>query len=46
MQASVVNGGANRRILGIERDNDAEHARKAVDRHLVRARWMDKIGYR
>ena len=38
--------GANQRILGIEPDNDLEHSRKAVDSKLVRARWMDKVGYR
>lgn len=43
MRASVVNGAANRGNLGIEPEEDLEHARKVVDSRLVRARWMDKV---
>ena len=35
-----------RRILGIDPDNEPERARKAVDSHLARARWMTEVGYR
>ena len=35
-----------RRILGIDPANEPERARKAVESHLARARWMTEVGYR
>lgn len=35
-----------RRILGIEPSKEPERARKVVDSHLARARWMSRVGYR
>ena len=35
-----------RTILGIDPAREPERARKAVDSHLARARWMTKVGYR
>ena len=35
-----------RRILGIDPDAEPERARKAVESHLARARWMGEVGYR
>ena len=35
-----------RRILGIDPAAEPERARKAVESHLARARWMSKVGYR
>ncbi len=35
-----------RTILGIDPAGEPERARKAVDSHLARARWMTKVGYR
>ena len=35
-----------RLILGIDPANEPERARKAVESHLARARWMTEVGYR
>ncbi len=35
-----------RLILGIDPDSEPERARKAVESHLARARWMTEVGYR
>ena len=35
-----------RRVLGIDPGAEPERARKAVDSHLARARWMGEVGYR
>ena len=34
-----------RTILGIDPAREPERARKAVDSHLARTRWMTKVGY-
>ena len=33
-------------ILGIDPAKEPERARKAVESHLARARWMTEVGYR
>ena len=35
-----------RLILGIDPAKEPERARKAVESHLARARWMTEVGYR
>lgn len=35
-----------REILGIDPVADAERARRTLDRHLSRARWLAESGYR
>ena len=35
-----------RLILGIDPAEEPERARKAVESHLARARWMTEVGYR
>ncbi|GEM_PF-261396 len=35
-----------RQILGIDPTKEPERARKALDSHLARARWMTEVGYR
>ena len=35
-----------RRILGIDPDAEPARARKAVESHMARARWMGEVGYR
>jgi Uncharacterized conserved protein (DUF2285) len=33
-------------VLHINPDHDPDHARRAFDSHLARARWMTEVGYR
>ena len=42
----ATNEEMSRLVLGIDPVKDADRARRAVDSHLRRARWMTEHGYR
>ena len=45
MQRAPAKEDIAKNILGIDSANEPDRARKALDSHFARARWMTEVGY-